>query len=447
VKIVLKSLALAGVLASCTRYGFWRADEELSPCWPACTAVDVPLDCTALPGPRGHDLHVGPVDAAQLASIVAGAAEGTSILLAPGTYPVTETVVLGSAGVSLRGETGWREDVVLDAAYGVANVVLLTAPGALLADVTIRQPGDGNGGDSAVSVVGATEGAVIYGVRVEDPEGIAIHLVGHPSPSDDGILACSEVELTAAGRAHKVGIAAGCDTSLGIYAVGVRGWHIYGNRVTGMFCPPAPSAGIGLFAASRSRDLVIERNVIASASVGMRLGFDAIDPGDVRRYSDDTGAYTDFIGALVRNNVVYDLGIVDPAVDSGIALWSARDVVLVHNTIALDAPGRPPFSGIEWRYASSTELVIANNVLNEMTDPFSEELRLRESAATAVEGGNVIDTPLALFVDAANADFHSSAGSPAIGAADTTVAPGTSDVDFDLRARDATPDSGAFERL
>src|ERR1041385_7836988 len=95
-------------------------------CTPAALAQDVARVLQAarkappLPAPAGPVVRVSTVDALRRA--VSEAAPGTTILLADVVYPLDELLVTGNR-LTLRGESGNREKVVLDAAGKFTKVV------------------------------------------------------------------------------------------------------------------------------------------------------------------------------------------------------------------------------------------------------------------------------------------------------------------------------------
>ena len=62
---------------------------------------------------------VDPSQAAELPGIVSGAATGTTLVLATGTYDIPSTLQFAKAGVTLRSASDHAEDVVIDGQYAV----------------------------------------------------------------------------------------------------------------------------------------------------------------------------------------------------------------------------------------------------------------------------------------------------------------------------------------
>jgi hypothetical protein len=96
------------------------------------------------------------------------------------------------------------------------------------------------------------------------------------------------------------------------------------------------------------------------------------------------------------------------------------------------------FSSVEWRFAGSAAVEVANNV---GTDPFYE----RDGATAAQNEANLADADAALFADPEGADLHLASGATAAIDQGVVLEPGLCDDDIDGDLRDATPDIGADE--
>src|ERR1700737_2444228 len=79
----------------------------------AVSAFTVPPPAPPLPPPSGNVVNVSTV--AQLQNAVGALTSNTTIVIASGTYPLTQTLRIrgGVSNVALRGATGNRDDVVL----------------------------------------------------------------------------------------------------------------------------------------------------------------------------------------------------------------------------------------------------------------------------------------------------------------------------------------------
>lgn len=397
--------------------------------------------CAPLAAASGTILSVTPADVGNLQTIVAGAQPGDTIALADGSYPLGgQYLWIGSPGVTLRSASGNRDAVVLDADYQTTEIVTIAASNVTVAELTLARAGT-----HAIHVVtsGAdTTGTRIHGVHVVDPreQGIKVNPSGDGFYVDDGILACSLLELTDAGRPEVQPNPGGCYTG-GIDAHAARGWVVRDNRITGFWCDTGLSEHAIHFWRG-SRDTLVERNVLVDDARGVGFGLET--SGTARTYADAPcpaaqGAYVDHYGGVVRNNFVAagSAGLLasPTGFDCGICLWSACGAEVVHNSVASTGAN---FSSIEWRFAGSVGVDVTNNL-------GTHDLRERDGAS-ATQAGNLSPAPLALFVWPAGGDLHLAPSASAAIDQGVAVVPGLCDEDIDGAARAGTRDLGADER-
>ncbi len=395
--------------------------------------------CPPLPPPTGPVVDVSTV--AELQAAVDGAVAGTTIRLADGAYPLNGVYLRFEApGVTLRSASGNREAVILDGNYQTTEIVQIVASNVTIADLTLREAYDhpihvmsGDGQD--------TVNTLIYNVHIVDPgqQAIKINPAVTGSYADDGVIACSHLELTDAGRSRVWDINGECYTG-GVDAHQAWGWVVRDNRIEGFWCE-AGLAEHGIHFWRGSRDTRVERNTLVDNARG--VGFGLVTSGDARRYPDDPcptagGNYVDHYGGIVRNNTIFasrrELFDAEYGFDCGICLWQACGAQVVHNTVAST---QDPFSSIEWRF-DYTDVDILNNLAS---------YRLLDRGGTARLAGNLEYQPLSLFVDGAGGDLHLQ--ETAVVAIDQGVSlvPGLcdDDMDGDPRPVGSAPDVGGDE--
>jgi hypothetical protein len=390
--------------------------------------------CPPLPPPSGPTVNVSSV--VELRDAVNGASSGTTILVADGTYHLDGTYLrFDTPDVTLRSASGNRQAVVLDGDYVTTEIVQIVASHVTIADLTLREA------YYHLIHVMTSEGAdttdtLIYNVHIVDPgeQAIKINPAATGTYPDDGVIACSHVELTDAGRPH---IRNNCYTG-GVDAHQAQGWSIRDNRIEGFWCPTGLSEhGIHLWRGCR--DTLVERNTLRNNARGIGFGLDRTGPG--RTYADDpcpeASGYVDHYGGLIRNNVVFanddDLFSSQYGFDCGICLWNACGARVLHNTVGST---QAPFSSIEWRFLN-TDPVVLNNLV-------THNLRPRDGAVATIDG-NVESAPLSLFVDGQGGDLHLAA--TAADAIDQAAAPAdvVDDLDGDPRPSGLSDDVGADE--
>jgi hypothetical protein len=325
--------------------------------------------------------------------------------------------------------------VILDGGYVTTEIVQVVASDVTIADVTLREAYY-HPIHVMSSEEGDTTGTLIYNVHILDPgeQAIKINPAAAGAYPDDGVIACSHIELTDDGRPH---IRNNCYTG-GVDAHQARGWHIRDNLIEGFWCSSGLSEhGIHLWRGCR--DTVVERNTVRNSARG--IGFGLSTTGDGRTYADEpcqsASGYVDHYGGVIRNNAVFanDSGLFASqyGFDCGVCLWNACGGRILHNTVAST---EPPFSSIEWRFPNTDPDVINNLV--------THNLRERDGAAASA-WGNLDDAPLSLFVDAARGDLH--LAQTAADAIDDAAAPAgvVDDVDGDVRPSGRQYDVGADE--
>lgn len=393
--------------------------------------------CQPLPPPTGHIVTVSTV--AELVDAVNNARSGDTILLQDGTYNLDGLHLrFDTPNVTLRSASGNREAVIIDGNGSTTEIVQIVASDVTIADVTLQRAY--NHPIHVMSTAEAeTTGTLIYNVHIIDPGEQAIKINPYTGEDarhfpDGGIIACSHIELTAAGRAN---IRNDCYTG-GVDAHQARDWIIRDNLIEGFWC----TSGLAEHAVHfwrASRDTLVERNELRNNARGVGFGM-ATEGDNLRTYADhpcpQAGGYVDHYGGIVRNNIIFandeELFASEYGFDCGICLWNACGARVLHNTVVST---RPPFSSIEWRF-ERTEVAIVNNLLSH---------NLRDRGGTASLSGNLSGQPLSLFVDGNDGDLHLADGAnPAI---DSVALPPdvADDIDGDARPIGPAADVGADE--
>jgi hypothetical protein len=376
-------------------------------------------------------------DAVQLAN------PGDTILVADGTYSLGgDDLWIDVPGVTLRSSSGDREAVVLDGGYLSTEILTIAASNVTVADLRIERAQT-----HPIHVVstdqGSTTGMLVYNVHIVDPGQQAIKINPHAARThypDGGVVACSHIELTDAGRLQVWEINGSCYTG-GIDGHQARGWVVRDNLIEGFWCEE-DLAEHGIHFWSGSRDTLVERNVVQDCARGIGLGLG--ESGDWRSYPDDPCAGADYghYAGIARNNVVFAgqsaLFASEYSFDCGICLEQVCGTQVLHNTVA--STSAPASSSIEWRW-SSTTVTVSNNLA-------SHDLVQRDGAAASVVA-NLEDAPLSLFVDGAGGNLHLAAHASAAIDQGASLPPGLcdEDIDGDVRPVGPAPDIGADERL
>jgi hypothetical protein len=401
-------------------------DGQTSPTW---------AGCTPLGSPTGPTIVVNPSQASSLPETVANAASGTTILLTDGTYKMQgdesgRRLSFKTPNVSLRSASGSRDAVVIDGEYKTAEMIFISANDVTIADLTLRRAVD-----HLIHVVGAPGNVLrtrIHNLKLLDAgeQFVKVNSDGNNNYADDGILECSELELTASGRANVEPNFGGCYTG-GIDAHGARGWIVRRNSFRGIYCTNGALAEHAIHFWTGSRDTLVEQNTVVDCARG--IGFGLTESGASRTYADDPYPNVSFKGhidGVIRNNLVHVSPSVQPYYDTGIELAQAHGARVLHNTLAT----LPLFSSIDYRF-SNTKVTIQNNLTYKIT---------KRDGAQGTVAHNLQATPLGIFVDAPNGDYHLNAN--AADAIDKGVLLVDGGYDLEGTLHDAgLPDLGALE--
>jgi hypothetical protein len=398
--------------------------------------------CPALPPPTGTTVTADSEEA--IWNAVNNATSGTTILIADGTYNLGAKgyyLWIDTPNVTLRSAGGRRDSVIFDDNYSRSEIITIAASDVTIADMTLKRAGTHP--IHVVSTIGAaTLNTLIYNVHIIDPGQQAIKINPHSNPihfTDDGVVACSTIELTDAGRTKVWEINSSCYTG-GVDGHQSRGWVIRDNIIKGFWCPQGLSEH-GVHFWTGSRDTIVERNWLINNARG--IGFGLRESGNGRTYDGDdpcpdASGHVGHFDGIIRNNFIFagrdELFASQSGADGGIALAQACGAQVLHNTAAFV---QSPFAAIEWRF-SNTDAELFNNLVTH---------NLRDRGGAAVLSGNLSDQPLSLFVDGAKGDLHLNGSADAAIDQAVAIAAGLSDDDFDNQTRPAgnSRDIGADE--
>ena len=393
--------------------------------------------CGELPMPSGSTTRLGPDRADELRQVVQNAQSGSTILLEKGTYSIGSQIQFDNEDVTLRSVSGNPEDVVLDGNYNPGEILAIHASDVTIAHLTVKRAEN-----HAIHITPPSGGPDATGVRLYDlrliDHGEQFVKVNPPGSddawADDGLLACSYLEMTDQGRPNVERNPGGCYTG-GLDAHAARGWTVRDNTFEGIYCVDEGLAEHAVHFWTASRDNTVVRNVINNCARG--IGFGLIEnKDDARTYDDDpypNAGYIGHYGGAIRNNFIW-AGL--PQMDTGIQLAQTRGATIRHNTIFTTSSARSRlFTSIGYRF-SNTDVTISHNLV--------EDIRKRNGAKGTVEN-NVTGASADMFQDPSTGDLHLKAGaSAAIDKAEPSDEV-TEDIDGDMRPIGDKSDMGADE--
>ena len=338
-----------------------------------------------LPAPKGNVVKVQ--TEAELQRAVQNLKSGTTVLISPGTYKLTNTLhVRGELkNIAIRGATGNRNDVVIQG-KGMRNKQYGNVPhGILVADATDVLIADLSIGDvwfHPITLQGqqGCDRVRIYNVRLF--EAGEQFLKANPAGPDGAKGGVDEGIVEYCVFEYK-------DTARHWYTEGVdvhtgTGWIVRNNLFRNIRGPKgAKNIGGAIDFWNRSKDTLVENNVIWNCAVGIRLGVL------------DRNGYQDHSGGMIRNNVIVRFPDACHWADAGIIVNDSPGTKVLHNTVLLHGTYA---NAIEYRFPSSMKIEVIGNLCD-------AAIRARDGAQ-GIEANNFLRAVDRMFVDLPNGDWH-----------------------------------------
>jgi len=338
-----------------------------------------PNAAPALPEAKGNVVTVSDVEA--LYRAVSSIESNTTIVLRKGTYQLHRPIHFdrnGLKNVSLRGETGRFEDVVIRGA-GMNNkavyhgVLAVGVDGLVIADVTI-----GWVGYHPIALHPNCRAVHVYHCRLIDAgeQFIKASSDGKGGGVDEGIVEYCILEYTKNGPPN--GYTNGVDVH------GGKNWIIRHNlfrnirSLRGAEYKYAPAVLMW----NGAKNTICEANTFVNCNRAIAFGL-------VQR-----NGFHDHEGGVVRNNFIYVAKGEVPNVDAGIFVASPRTKVL-HNTILLNGGYA---NAIETRWKATTDVQVYNNLTDGMI--------VARNGARMSTKGNVTHGTSALFTSPSAGNLH-----------------------------------------
>ncbi|MBN2476160.1 MAG: right-handed parallel beta-helix repeat-containing protein [Pirellulales bacterium] len=378
-----------------------------------------------LPEPAGQVIRVSTVE--ELFRAAEDVQPGGTILVADGHYLMSRYFELHTDRVTLRGESGDREKVVLDGARSRHHelVGITACSGVTVADLTIQNiPCNGLKLNSDRGVQKVTVyNCVIHNIWQRGIKGVRVprdNAVVRP-PADCRVQYClfyndrpKQYSDDGADTPQNFGgnYIGGMDI---MYAVR---WTISDNVFVGIHGRTGAARG-AIFLWHDTEDCLIERNLIIDCDSGICLGNSYRGPE----------TETHCRRCLVRDNFLTRCS------ENGILADYTRECKIVHNTIH-DPESR--LKRLIRLVHDNDGLLVANNLLS------GPPMRIETDSPMQIRGNVTRDPTFAdALVDAARGDLHLKAA--VTGVVDAAEPLPEAKTDIDRQPRDATPDVGADE--
>jgi hypothetical protein len=227
---------------------------------------------------------------------------------------------------------------------------------------------------------------------------------------DDGVVEYSVIEYDTTSRDYYTN---GVDVHTG------DNWIIRHNLFRNVRAPQGQLAGPAILMWNASTNTLVDGNTFINCQGEIAMGLIERTPND-------------HAGGIVRNNFIYR----DVPGDSAIHVADSPNTQVIHNTILISRTYPNP---IEYRFAHTTGVLIANNVLDGTI--------FARDGATGTVSGNSPNASAALFVSPVTGDLHlKSSATPLLN--QVVTVPSNAGVDWDGDARPAgSGDLGADEYI
>jgi hypothetical protein len=348
----------------------------------------------------------------------------TTILIEPGTYQLTSTLVIrgGVKNVALRGAGDDRNRVILKGP-GMRQKEFGSTPHGIMVsnatDVLIANLSLGEVWFHPITLQG-TDGCKrirVCNVRLFDAgeQFIKANPNGKGGGVDDCVVEYCVCEFTGTAR-HNY--------TQGMSVHTAKGWVVRNNLFRNIRGPKG-DANVGgcIDFWNGSKNTTVEGNTIVNCRMGIRFGI-----VDRKRMN----GFHDHEGGIIRNNIFWREKEAVLAPDGAIMVWDSPGTKVLHNTVILNGTF-PDGGAIDYRWSKA--VVLANN----LTDA---RIWKREEA-DGQESNNRVAKSLRVFRDASTADLRLTAKARAV----LGTVPALSDcpLTIDGHKRSDTTDVGAHE--
>ena len=365
-------------------------------------------------------INVGTAAALQSAVASANGSGGsTTIVLADGTYTLSNTLYINAPNVTITSQSGNRTRVVIQgdamsATAAVGNLIRVAASNFTIQNLTLQRSGW-----HLIQIAGETnaDSPVVRNVIFRDAYEQMLKVSNDPAnpnvTGDNGIVENSLFEYTAGiGPQYYIG---------GIDAHGSKNWIIRGNTFRNIISPSGSAAehAVHIWDAPSTNNLV-EKNLIINCDRG--IGFGLGDRGSS--------------GGIIRNNMIYHAAGNGAFADVSIGLETSPNTQVYNNTIFLEN-GYP--NAIEYRFPATTGVTIVNNLTNRV-------VQQRDGASGTVTK-NVTNAASSWFVSPASGNLHLSSAISTVAGMGQAVSGLVDDFDSQSRPAGSPIDIGADQFL
>lgn len=306
----------------------------------------------------------------ELQYAILNAQPGYTILISDGTYDINnDYFVVTVDSITIGSVSGHPESVVIDGDGMEGNDYGFIILGN---DVTISNITIQNVRYNCISTGENTDGLHVNNCILRDAGDFFLYISWFSalSPSENGIIENCIFEYPAgSGVQSYVG---------GIQGYFCKDWIIRNNVFKSIRSPLIGSTAYAILFWNDSDNILVEKNLIIDCDRGIGFGI------GIKGNS----------GGIIRNNLIYHRNIIEND-QIGISLESSPYTQIYNNTIYFE---QDVISSIEYRFDTSKEIYIANNLTNEPI--------LMRDGASGIDTNNVTISQPSWFRDLTTGDLH-----------------------------------------
>lgn len=365
----------------------------------------------------GGTITVGTVAELQNAVSTANSLGGnTTIVVRDGTYTLNDTLYVNAPNVAIVGQSGDRTKVIIQgdamsSGAKVKNLIRAAGKNFQISGLTLQKSGW-----HLLQIVGESDAdnAVVRNVIFRDAyeqmlKG-SIDQSNYNNTADNGLVENSLFEYTAGiGPQYYIG---------GIDVHGGKNWVVKNNTFRSIISPSQTTAEHAIHFWNQAADMLVEKNIIINCDRAIGFGLDG------------RGAS----GGVIRNNMIYHAANAGQFADVSIYLVESPGTQVYNNTIFME--NSYPRS-IEYRFASTTNVLIVNNLTNKPI--------MARDGATGTVSSNVTTASSSWFVNPTQGDLHLATANSSVVDRGQAVVGLVDDFDGNPRPQGSGVDIGADE--
>jgi hypothetical protein len=339
-----------------------------------------------------------------------------TIFLEDGTYTLSSDIWINAPDVTIAGQSGNRESVVIQgdamsASASVGSIITIAARNFEIRNVTLQKCRW-----HLIQILGQVnaDNIIVKNCILRDSYEQLLKVTANLSDtsisSDNGLVEDCLFDYTAGiGPQYYIG---------GIDAHAARNWVVRGNTFRNIISPGGSVAEFAIHFWSDSANNIIEKNLIINCDRGIGFGL----------YGSTNS------GGIIRNNMIYHADNKGQFADVGIALAESQNSMVYNNTVYMEHDFQ---WAIEYRFAGTVNALIANNLTNKII--------ISRDGGVASVSNNITVAESDWFIDVSSGDLHLASSRASVVDAAQSVTGLVDDFDSETRPQDAGFDIGADE--